>query len=79
MSIHSAITKRNETAIETTGLVDAPTLIKTLWPECPPSLRFIRELQAKRAIPYLKISRKVFFNPVKVKAALEKRYTVEAS
>jgi hypothetical protein len=78
MSKHSATPHRNETAIETTGLVDAPTLIKTVWPACPPSLRWIRELQAKRAIPFIKVGHKVFFNPVKVKAALEKNFTVEA-
>jgi hypothetical protein len=71
--------KSKEAPADTNGLVDAPTLIKTLWPECPPSLRWIRELQSKRAIPYLKVGHKVFFNVSRVKAALEKRFTVEAS
>jgi hypothetical protein len=59
--------------------VDAATLRKTNWhPDCAPSLRWLREQTAKRTIPFLKIGHKVYFDPAKVKAALEKNFTVEA-
>jgi hypothetical protein len=39
----------------------------------PPSLRTVREWQKQGAIPFIKIGRKVYFNPPDVFAHLEKR------
>lgn len=56
------------------NLVDAETLIRILWhPDATPSLRWIREQQKCRTIPFVKIGRRVFFDPVAVRAALNKR------
>jgi hypothetical protein len=71
---------RNDVAADTTGLVDAATLLKTNWhPDSTPSLRWLRDQTAKRTIPYIKIGHKVFFDPAKVRQSLAKRFTVEAA
>jgi hypothetical protein len=56
------------------GLVGASGLLTSLWPDesSRPSLRWIREMQARRVIPFLKIGRKVLFEPQRVLAALRK-------
>ncbi len=56
------------------GFVDAEGLRKMLWPDpsCRPSLRWIRTLQARRAIPFLKLAGKVYFEPERVRAALRR-------
>jgi hypothetical protein len=52
--------------------VDALRLLEILFDEdCRPSLRWLREKQAQRKIPFVKIGRLVFFDPVAVKAALD--------
>jgi hypothetical protein len=64
-----------------TGFVDADALRQILWPDpdCRPSLRWIRTLQARRAIPFLKLGAKVFFEPERVRGALRRfEQTVEA-
>ena len=54
--------------------VDAPKLLEVLFDEqCRPSLRWLREQQAKRKIPSVKIGRLVFFDPIACKAALSAR------
>lgn len=71
---------RNDLTADTTGLVDAATLLKTNWhPDSTPSLRWLRDQTAKRTIPYIKIGHKVFFDPAKVRQSLAKRFTVEAA
>lgn len=62
------------------GLVNAERLRCIIWPdqESRPSLRFLRSLQAKRLIPFRKISRLVMFDPVEVRRALDSRFTVAA-
>ena len=69
------------TTTSTSGLVDAKGLLKSLWPEpaSRPCLRWLREQQHRRTIPFLKVGHRVFFNPDKVKQELEKRFTVKAS
>ena len=61
------------------GLLDAVDLLAEIWPRSNsrPSLRWLREQQRKRTIPYIKVGHKVFFNPQKVRQALEKKFTVE--
>lgn len=61
-------------------LVDAPTLLVMLFPceSSRPSLRFMRELQAKRLIPYKKIGRLIMFDPSEVRRAIDSRFGVKA-
>lgn len=56
------------------GLLNAPELLEALWPNPKgrPSLRWLRSLQARRAVPFLKIGHKVFFEAERVRAALRK-------
>jgi hypothetical protein len=71
---------RNDVTADTTGLVDAATLLKTNWhPDAVPSLRWLREQTARRTIPYIKIGHKVFFDPAKVRKALEQKFTVQSA
>lgn len=62
------------------GLLTADELLKAIWPnqKSRPSLRTLREWQAQRIVPYVKIGGLVFFNPVKVRLVIQKRFTVEA-
>ncbi len=65
------------TMTSSSGLVDGPTLLATLWDETSrPSLRWLRDQQKRRAIPYIKIGRLVFFDPKKVAAHLEQKRTI---
>jgi len=53
-------------------LVDAKKLLEILFEESSrPSLRWLRELQARREIPFTKRGRLIFFNPVKVLESFE--------
>ena len=48
-------------------LVDGTRLLEVLFDEASrPSLRWLREQQARRAIPFVKRGRLVFFDPVQV-------------
>lgn len=52
--------------------VDAPRLLEILFDEaCRPSLRWVRDQQRNRTLPFVKIGRLVFFDPVACKAALD--------
>jgi hypothetical protein len=55
------------------GLVDGPRLLEILFPrtECRPSLRWLRDRTARGEIPYIRLGRLIFFNPPRVRAALE--------
>ncbi|HWB02799.1 MAG TPA: hypothetical protein VG796_07215 [Verrucomicrobiales bacterium] len=56
------------------GLLNAQELLATLWPnpETRPSLRWLRSLQARRAVPFYRVGRRIFFDSQRVKAALRK-------
>jgi hypothetical protein len=56
------------------GLLSANDMLVFVWPDpaSRPSLRWIRGLQAKRAIPFIKMGRLTFFEPARVIAALRK-------
>ena len=55
-----------------TRYVDAEKLREILFDEASrPSLRWIRDQQKARRLPFAKIGRLVFFDPVACKAALE--------
>jgi len=60
------------------GYVDGPRLLETLFPneQCRPSLRWLRDQQKRRAIPFVKISHLVFFDPKEVRDALADRHTI---
>ena len=52
--------------------VDARKLLEILFaPECRPSVRWLREQQAERKIPFVKLGRLVFFDPVVCKAVFD--------
>ena len=58
-------------------LVDAKTLIKLVWDDnSRPSLRWLREQQARRAIPFVKVGARVWFDPEEVRRCLAERWTV---
>ena len=60
------------------NLVDAEILLRVLWhPDAMPSLRWIREQQKRRTIPFVKVGRRVFFDPTAVREALQRR-TIKA-
>ena len=60
-------------------LVDVLTCINEVFEdERKPSLRTFREWQSKGWIPFRKIGRLTFFDPLEVRAALDKRCRVQA-
>jgi hypothetical protein len=57
-------------------LVDAEKLLEILFPpDCRPTLRWLRERQKKREIPYVKLGRLVYFDPARVQESLAKQPT----
>jgi len=55
-----------------TKLTNARRLLEEVWAErARPSLRWLREQQKRNAIPHVRIAGKVFFDPVKVRQALD--------
>ena len=62
----------------TVQLVDAEKLLEILFPaDCRPTLRWLRERQRKKEIPYVKLGRLVFFHPVRVQESLSKQSTAK--
>lgn len=60
-------------------LVDAAGLIAAIWEEgSRPSLRWLREQQKCRTIPFVKLGRRVWFDPEAVRSAMEKNFTLKA-
>ena len=60
--------------IPSVSLLTAKSLLAEIWPDeaSRPSLRWLREMQARRALPYVKVSRLVFFEADRVRAALRR-------
>ena len=53
--------------------VDGPKLLELLFPaDCRPTLRWLRDQQKARRIPFVKVGRLVFFSPSQVRNALSK-------
>lgn len=81
-----SVTMENKSVANPVGLdgpeqlVDAVTLLQTLWPEgsSRPSLRWLREQQRRRTIPYLKIGTRVWFKPHAVREHLDRNWTCKA-
>jgi len=58
--------------------VSAAELLKILFSdESRPSLRWLREQQAARRIPFVRLGRLVFFDPEQVRAAMNERLSVK--
>ena len=66
----SEITSQTEKQSQpATRYVDAPKLLEILFDEASrPSLRWLRDQQKARALPFAIIGRRVFFDPIIVKA-----------
>jgi hypothetical protein len=59
-------------------LVDAKTLLSLLWDEASrPSLRWLRQQQARRTLPFLKLGARVWFSPSEVRRYLQEKWTVK--
>jgi hypothetical protein len=59
------------------SLCRAETCLKIVFPEEDrPSLRCFREWQHKRLIPFRKIGKLVMFDPVEVRRAIDRQFTV---
>jgi len=66
------------TSPEADKLVSAEQLLKVLWDDCSrPSLRWLREQQARRTIPFIKIGARVWFQPDAVKGHLQNKWAVK--
>lgn len=74
-------TKSDGDMIQRDGLVNIEELMEIIWPSprSRPTLRWCREMQARRVIPYIKIGGLVFFDPKEVRRALARRNTVQAA
>jgi hypothetical protein len=74
------MTNEPVTATNETGYVDAPRLLEILFPNpvCRPSIRWLRDQQAARKIPSVKIGRLVFFDPNLVKSYLDAKMRKDA-
>lgn len=58
-------------------LVAAEGLLAALFDEAArPSLRWLRGQQKRRTIPFVKVGRFVRFDPVRVRACLDSKFTV---
>jgi hypothetical protein len=70
--------KRKKEMSEETQLVDAEGLLVALFcEESRPTVRWVRDLQKKRVIPYVKLGHLVRFNVPKVRDAIERRHTID--
>ncbi len=60
-------------------LISGPELLAELFPnkESRPTTRWLRLMQARRAIPYVKLGRLVFFDSAAVREVIEKRFTIK--
>lgn len=69
----------NENKDNQPGLVDAPRMLEKVFPnpKCRPSLRWVRDRQKRREIPYIKIGRLCFFDPEEVRRVLLARHTIK--
>lgn len=63
---------RNE---EQDGLLDAPRLLEQIFPNpiCRPSVRWLRTQVAMRTLPFCRVGRLVYFDPVQVREHLKHR------
>ena len=58
-------------------LVSAEQLLRLLWDDASrPSLRWLREQQARRSIPFIKLGARVWFLPSEVRRHLYEKWAV---
>ncbi len=63
----------------TTKLVDAPRCIDAIFhEEARPGLRTWMDWKAKGYLPFVRVGRRVFYDPTDCRTALEKRFTIRA-
>jgi hypothetical protein len=74
MGVHGHLDMSNK-------LLRAADCLAELFPEATsrPSLRSFKSWQAKGFFPFHKIGRSVFFDPEQVRAALDRRFQVNAN
>ena len=59
-------------------LMSAVPLLETIFEkESRPSVRWLREMQRQRKIPFMKVGHLVRFDPEKVRRALDENCTIE--
>ena len=79
MNSHTESATSPDTPSTARKLVNAQGLINALFEEdARPSLRWLRDMQAQRRIPYIKIGKFVRFDVDEVRAALVENATVRA-
>ena len=63
-----------------TGLVNHRKCIEKIWPHEDSRMceRSFKKLQADGCIPYVKIGRRIYFDPEEVRQAINKQFKVEA-
>jgi hypothetical protein len=71
-------TKTNTDEKPTAGqLMDGIGLLNAIFPKrCRPTLRWLRNQQKLRRVPFVKIGKLVYFDPTEVRAAWRDRFTV---
>jgi hypothetical protein len=71
-------TKRQVTASAEPQLVSGPTLLETVWPDASsrPALRTLHRWKKQGFLPFTKIGKLVFYDPVKVQRAIDRQFTV---
>ena len=72
--MNEIITQKENQSSPATRYVDAIKLLEILFDEASrPSLRWLRDQQKSHTVPFCKIGRRVFFDPVIVKAHFDAR------
>lgn len=71
-------TKGQVTASAEPQLVSAPALLETVWPDpsSRPALRTLYRWKQQGFIPFTKINKLVFYDPNKVRKAIDAQFTV---
>jgi hypothetical protein len=62
------------------ALVPGEILLELLWPETEtrPTMRWLRKMTSTRAIPFVRLGNRVWFDAQRVRRHLDKKFTVEA-
>ncbi|MGJ8723664.1 MAG: hypothetical protein ACSHYB_03825 [Roseibacillus sp.] len=75
METHDATTTKQEPT-----LVGIRTGLELVFPDeaTRPGIRTFNEWRARGFYPYVKIGKRVFLDPIQVRKALDKRFTIQA-
>lgn len=76
--MHSHTQLKDGTDAPVAGLIGESALRAAIWPdpESRPSRRWFLELKAKGLVPFVRIGRRIFFDPAEVRAALDHQFKV---